>query len=95
MKKLLELVKGVWEKIKKWFKIAIGWLKNHILEIINFWVIFFAYGKVYQQPGFSGAEVILGIWLFTMIGYYVFWKLLGADKAVKDLIEQRKKNKIQ
>jgi hypothetical protein len=28
-----------------------------------------------------------------LIGYYIFWKLFGADKVVKSYIEQKKKEK--
>jgi hypothetical protein len=94
MKKLWELVKALWEKVKKWFKeTALDWIKKGWLHALNVVVILFAYGKL-DDCG-SKAAGWVGFYGFLLLGYWIFWKFLGADKVVKKFIEERKKNKVQ
>jgi len=60
-----------------------NWLKKNWMQLINYLVILIAYSKVYEKPGFTGVELILGLWLFLLTGYYIFWKLFGAEKMFK------------
>jgi len=87
----------IWEKIKKWFKkTAVPWFKKGAIQIINVLVIFFLYGQFDnlldgQEIALGFVTAIAGLWAFVLAGYWLFWKLLGMDKAVKALIEQWKK----
>jgi len=91
--------KKIWEKIKKWAKeTALPWLKKGAIQIINVLVVLFLYGQLDNM--LQGEEIklglvttVAGIWGFVLLGYWIFWKLLGADKAVKSLIAQRKKKR--
>ena len=71
-------MKNLWEKIKAWWNLtAIPWLKKSWMQIVNIIVMFIAYGNTDSLPG---VQTVLGIWLFLLLGYYIFWKLLGAEK---------------
>lgn len=91
--------KKIWEKIKKWAKeTALPWLKKGAIQIINVIVVLFLYGQldniVAGEPAHAKlALFVAGLWAFVLLGYWIFWKLLGADKAVKALIAQKKKKK--
>ena len=78
------LFKKIWTNIKAFAtEKVLPWLKKNWMQIVNFIVILVAYSKVYEQPGFGGVELILGLCLFIMLGYYIFWKLFGLEKAFK------------
>jgi len=89
--------KKIWEKIKKWAKeTALPWLKKGAIQIINVLVVLFLYGQLDNM--LQGEEIklglvttIAGLWGFVLLAYWIFWKLLGMDKAVKALIAQKKK----
>lgn len=91
-------LKTLWEKIKKWAKeTALPWLKKGAIQIINVLVVLFLYGQLHnllqgQEIHLGLVTTVAGLWAFILAGYWLFWKLLGADKAVKALIAQRKKN---
>lgn len=71
----------LWEKIKAWWNItAKPWLKKSWMQIVNIIVMFIAYGNLDEKPGI---QTIVGLWLFLLLGYYIFWKLFGAEKAFK------------
>jgi len=73
-------------KIKKWAKeTALPWLKKSLLQIVNMLVLFVAYGSLD-----GGNEWLIGLWLFILLGYYIFWKLFGFDKVWLKIIEDRK-----
>ena len=90
---------NIWDKIKKWAKeTALPWVKKGAIQIINVIVVLFLYGQLDNM--LQGEEIklglvttIAGLWGFVLLGYWIFWKLFGADKAVKGLIAQRKKKK--
>lgn len=69
------------DKIKKWFKnTALPWLKKEWMQIINILIIIFAYDKTDSLPVVQG---IVGLWLFVLLVYYIFWKFLGVEKMFK------------
>lgn len=73
----------MWDKIKKWAKeTALPWLKKGWMQLINIIVLIIAYTGFNEltQPGYSFA---IGIWLFLLAGYYIFWKLFGAEHLFK------------
>ena len=81
----------LWEKIKKWWNdTALIWIKKSWMQVVNIIIVFVAYNNTDSLPG---TQAIVGLWLFILIGYYVFWKLFGADKVVKSYFEQKKKSK--
>jgi len=92
-------LKALWEKIKKWAKeTALPWLKKGAVQIINVLVILFLYGQLDnllqgQEIHLGLVTTVAGLWGFILLGYWIFWKLLGADKVVKAFIAQRKKKK--
>ena len=46
-----------------------------------------------QEIHLGFVTTVAGLWAFVLAGYWLFWKLLGADKAVKGLIAQWKKKR--
>ena len=85
--------KKLWDKVKKWAKeTALPWLKKAWLQIVNVIIVLFAYGQL-DDAGLAVAATIVGLWGFVLLGYWIFWKFFGADKAVKGLIAQKKKKK--
>jgi len=92
-KELIEWVKAPWAKFKKWvFETAVPWIKAGWMQIVNMLVLFIAYKGFDEaaQPGYSAA---IGIWLFILLGYYIFWKLFGADKVFAKRRAERAKAK--
>jgi len=84
-------MKKLWEKIKKWFTTtALPWLKAAWLQIVNVFIVLFAYGKL-DDCGATGASALVGFWGFILLAYWIFWKFFGADKVVKAYCEQKKK----
>lgn len=82
MKKFWEKIKSfsfkIWEKIKSWFKkTALPWLKKNWMQIVNLIVLFIIYGNT---DSLLGVQTITGLWIFVLLGYYIFWKFLGAEK---------------
>lgn len=82
-KKLLEKIKAfglkVWNKIKAWFKkTGLPWLKKNWMQLVNLFVLFIIYGNTDTLPVVQG---ITGFWIFVLLGYYIFWKFFGAEKA--------------
>ena len=92
-------LKQLWEKIKKWFlETAVPWLKKGAIQIINVLVVLYLYGQFDnllngQEIHLGFVTTVAGLWAFVLAGYWLFWKLLGADKAVKGLIAQWKKKR--
>jgi len=92
-------LKQLWEKIKKWAKeTALPWVKKGAIQIINVLVMLFLYGQLDnmldgQEIHLGFVTAIAGIWAFVLAGYWLFWKLLGMDKAVIALIAQWKKKR--
>lgn len=90
-----ELFKRLWEKIKAFFlkvwtmiktwatKRALPWLKTNWMQIINIIVLLIAYSKVYDIQVLPGIEALLGVWLFVLFAYYIFWKFFGLEKILK------------
>jgi hypothetical protein len=84
-------MKKLWEKIKKWFNTtALPWIKKSWMQLVNIIIVFVAYNNTDSLPG---TQAVVGLWLFILLGYYIFWKLLGADKVVLGHIEQERKKK--
>lgn len=89
-----EFFEKLWAKIKKWaVETALPWLKKSWMQIVNIIVMFVAYGTLETIGTVPGAETIVGLWLFLLLGYYIFWKLFGFDKVWKKMMEDRKKKK--
>lgn len=73
--------KKIWEKVKAWaVKTALPWLKKSWMQIVNIIIVFIAYDNLDESTLAGG---IVGLWLFVLLAYYIFWKLLGAEKAFK------------
>ena len=73
-----EFFKKIWEKIKAWaVKTALPWLKKSWMQIVNIIVVFIGYNALDEKPG---TQTIVGLWLFLLLAYYIFWKLLGLEK---------------
>ena len=88
MKKLIDKIKL---KITKWFNdTVIPWLKAGWMHIVNILIVFIAYANLDIEPA---AQALVGFWGFILIGYYIFWKLFGADKVVTAYIKQQKEHK--
>lgn len=86
-------MKNLWEKIKKWAKeTALPWLKTAWLQIVNVFVVLFAYGKL-DDAGLAGASTLVGLWGFVLLGYWIFWKFFGSDKVIKAFIKQQKEKR--
>jgi len=81
-------MKKIWDKIKKWAtETALPWLKKAWLQIVNVFIVLMAYGKL-DDCG-SKATWLVGLWGFILLGYWIFWKLFGADKVFKALWKQK------
>jgi len=83
-KKLWEKVKvlalKLWEKIKAWaVKTALPWLKKSWGQIVNILVVAIVYSHTDTLPGI---QTISGIWLFFLLAYYIFWKLLDLKNGL-------------
>jgi len=75
------MIKNLWEKIKLWaVNTALPWLKKGWMQIVNMIVMFIAYGNTDSLPW---VQAIVGLWLFLLLSYYIFWKLLGVEKMFK------------
>jgi hypothetical protein len=78
-----EWIKAPWQKFKNWIKLTVlPWFKTNWMQIVNLVVLFIAYSGFNEvtQPWFSFA---VGIWIFVLLAYYIFWKLFGFDKVIK------------
>ncbi len=68
-------------KIKEFLKKALaGFLRKWGLQLVNLLVLIVAYMAL---PSNSWAGVFVGLWLFLLLAYYIFWKLFGAEKLLK------------
>ena len=75
------MFKKLWEKIKAWWvKTGLPWIKKGWMQIVNMIILFIAYGQTDSLPW---VQTIVGLWLFVLLGYYIFWKLFGAEKMFK------------
>jgi hypothetical protein len=75
------MFKKLWEKIKAWWAAtALPWIKKSWMQVVNIIVIAIAYGQTDSLPW---VQAITGLWLFVLLGYYIFWKLFGAEKMFK------------
>jgi hypothetical protein len=84
-------MKKLWNTIKKWAgETALPWLKTAWLQIVNVIIVLYAYGQL-DNVGHNVAAGVVGFWGFILLGYWIFWKFLGADKVVKAFIAQKKK----
>jgi len=87
---VVEWVKKPWTKLKNWvLKTALPSLYKNWMLIVNFLVLLVAYKgfDVDTQPGYS---TVIGLWLFVLIGYFLFWKFFGAEEAFKKRRAKRK-----
>jgi hypothetical protein len=74
MKKLLE-------KIKTWWNLtAKPWLTKNWLQLINIVILFIAENNTETLPLL---QAVLGLWLFVIIVYYVFWGFFGVKNFFK------------
>ena len=69
-------LKQAWVTIKKVALKVWAFLKKWGLQLINLLVIIVAYDIVSDS-------LVVGLWLFCLLGYYIFWKLLGAESLFK------------
>lgn len=82
-------MKKIIEKIEAWLKAtALPWLKKSWLQIVNVFMVLFAYSKLDDLQ--SSSATLVGLWGFVLLAYWIFWKFLGADKVVKSYIDQKK-----
>jgi len=87
----LEWVKTPWTKLKNWFlKTALPWIAKGWMQLVNILVLIVAYAGFDEvtQPGYS---TVIGLWLFLLGGYYIFWKLFGFNKVWAKRRAKRKK----
>jgi hypothetical protein len=92
-KEFLEWLDKPWTKLKNWVvETALPWLAKGWYQIVNMLVLFVAYAGFDEvsQPGYS---TIIGLWIFVLLGYYIFWKFLGFDKTWEKARKARKKKK--
>ena len=67
------MFKNLWEKIKAWWSnTAKPWLLKSWMQIVNIIVIAIVYGSSDSLPW---VQAIVGLWLFLLLAYYIFWKL--------------------
>lgn len=82
--KLKSFFNKIWDLIKAWFdRTALPWLKKNWMQIVNMFILFVAYDKISDAEVYPVAETLIGLWLFVLLVYYIFWKLLGLEKAFK------------
>lgn len=74
IKLLLSKIKGVILKVWKFLKV---WG----LQLINIVILMIAYGHLSNGPVFI--DFIVGLWLFILLAYYIFWKLFKAEDLFK------------
>lgn len=91
---LIEWIKNPWEKFKGWLKkTVLPWFKKSWMQIVNMIILFIAYDKLFSfEPAPQFATAFTGLWLFLLLGYYIFWKLLGLEKIYQKKREDRLKN---
>jgi hypothetical protein len=78
MNKVKDFLKKYWGLFKatKVFR----FLKKWGLQIINLLVFFVAYSAI-DENSFRG--LLVGLWIFLLLGYYIFWKIAGAESLLK------------
>ena len=75
------MIEKLWKKIKAWaVKTALPWLKISWMQIVNIIIVAIVYAKT---DSLLVVQTIVGLWLFLLLGYYIFWKLFGAEKMFK------------
>jgi hypothetical protein len=86
-----EKISKIWNQFKNWFlSKALPWLKKNWMQIVNFLIVFIAYDSLDDKVG---AQTVVGLWLFILMAYYIFWKLFGLEKLFlpnKTLLEDVK-----
>jgi len=86
MGKIIEFLKKYWKSLTTflftlaWFKKIIVFIKKWGLQIVNLFFLVVAYVAI---PVNTWASVFVGLWLFALIAYYLFWKLFGAENLIK------------
>ena len=74
------MINKLWEYIQKWWKLtALPWLMKSLLELLNLMILFIVYSNT-DDSTYLNAGV--GLWIFVLLGYYIFWKFLGIEKIV-------------
>jgi len=100
IEKVEDFFVGLWNEFIQWLKhpidkfvnwvvkTVVPWIKKSWMQIVNMIVLFIAYKGFDEvlQPGYSA---IIGLWLFLLLAYYIFWKLLGFDKVWKKQNERK------
>lgn len=89
LKKLWEKVKSwilkLWQNVKSWaIKTAWPWIKKGWMQAVNVIIVFIAYANLSPE---SKVEWLIGLWLFVLLAYYIFWKLLGIEHWFKKPIK--------
>ena len=75
------MMRNLWLRIKDWAKLtALPWLKSSWGQIVNIIIIAWVYGATDSLPIL---QTIVGLWLFVLLAYYIFWKLFGAELLFK------------
>lgn len=75
------MFKKLWDKIKAWWKnTALPWIKISWMQVVNMLMLGFVYSQTDSLPW---VQTIAGLWLFILLGYYIFWKFFGAEKMFK------------
>jgi len=69
------------KKVKEILKKIWLFLKNWGLYLINLIVVIIAYD-------YKSDSVFIGLWLFFLLAYFLFWKLLGGEKMFKNRHER-------
>ena len=81
MKNWIEKIKNAWKKLKTFSTEKVWpWIKKSWGQAVNLFVLFVAYSKL---DDYVVAETVVSLWIFFLLGYYIFWKLLGLGKMIK------------
>jgi hypothetical protein len=83
--KIKTFLKKYWDKLVAylntlaWFKKTIKIIKEWGLPIINLFVVCVGFASARSEF----AIAVMGFWVFALLAYYIFWKLLGASELFK------------
>ena len=59
-------------------QLLLNWLKKSWMQIVNIIILFIAYGALATT---TVAGTLVGLWVFILLGYYIFWKLFKFEEV--------------
>lgn len=73
----------VWESILFWLEFSLlPFLKDAWMEIVNFLIVLLSFGALMNAEKY-GAATLVGLWLFYLLFFYIFWKLFKIENWFK------------